>query len=47
VIYADGRDKYEGQWKNGKRHGVGFETDKNGRKIKGQWIKGVIVISLD
>ena len=33
-------DKYEGKWKNGKRHGHGTYTWSNGVKFVGEWKDG-------
>ena len=46
--YADGQGKYfysdggsyEGEWKNGKRHGKGLLTLSDGRKYFGKWNLG-------
>ena len=46
--YADGHGKYfysdgasyEGEWKNGKRHGKGLLTLSDGRKYFGKWNLG-------
>ena len=37
--WADG-STYQGGWKDGKQHGIGFYTDKSGVKKKGQWLEG-------
>ena len=36
----DGR-KYEGEWKNGKQHGVGVYTSSSGKSKKGEWSEGI------
>ena len=37
--YSDGAS-YEGEWKNGKRHGKGILTLSDGRKYFGKWNLG-------
>ena len=37
--WPDGR-KYDGEWKNGKQHGVGVYTSASGKTKKGQWSEG-------
>lgn len=37
--WTDGR-KYEGTWKNSKMHGVGYFTNQNKEKKKGEWVDG-------
>ena len=39
LIRPDGR-KYEGQWLNGKQHGVGVYTSASGKSKKGEWSEG-------
>ena len=34
-------DKYEGDWRDNKKHGVGTYWYVNGDKYKGEWRKGV------
>ena len=34
------RQKYEGEWKDGKRHGQGTFTFPDGRKYVGEWKDG-------
>ena len=33
---ADGNG-YEGEWKNGKKHGKGSNYDKDGQRYEGEW----------
>ena len=33
-------DKYQGEWKNEKRHGQGAYIYPNGRKYEGEWKDG-------
>lgn len=35
----DGR-KYEGQWENGKQHGIGTYTTSGGKTKRGRWQEG-------
>lgn len=37
--WADGK-KYQGEWVDGKQHGVGYYTNANGVSKKGEWSKG-------
>ena len=37
--YANG-DVYDGEWLNGKRHGIGTHTYKNGDSYSGEFIDG-------
>jgi hypothetical protein len=39
IYRPDGR-KYEGDWKNGKQHGVGIYTSASGKTKKGEWSEG-------
>ena len=39
ITWANG-DKYEGEWKDGKKHGKGTETCSNGDKYEGDWKDG-------
>lgn len=36
-VWPDGR-KYDGDWENGKQHGIGYYTGKNGEPRKGRWV---------
>jgi hypothetical protein len=38
--FAEDGSKYEGQWKNDKRHGKGKYTFKNGGYYDGEWADG-------
>ena len=37
--YANG-EKYDGEWKDGKKHGRGVLTCANGEKYDGEWKDG-------
>lgn len=37
MIFQNG-DVYEGNWKDGKKEGLGLMTFSNGDKFKGEWI---------
>ena len=41
--YADG-DRYEGEWKNEKKHGYGKYTYADGRIKEGMWFEGKEVL---
>ena len=36
IFFANG-DRYEGEWRNGKRHGYGVYTTATGIEIAGNW----------
>jgi hypothetical protein len=42
LIFPNG-EKYEGEFKDGKRHGRGFETTADGRAKLGYWLDDVYV----
>lgn len=37
--WPDGK-KYDGQWKAGKQHGLGYYTSKSGETRRGRWVDG-------
>lgn len=39
-MYAEG-DRYEGEWKDGYRHGKGIHFFQNGDRYVGEWATGV------
>ena len=44
--WPDGR-KYDGNWKNGKQHGVGIIHSSHGEVKKGEWADGKRVRWID
>lgn len=50
VVYPN-KDKYEGDWLNGKRHGVGalwlYDSDRYGIRYTGAWEKDKFHVSLE
>ena len=43
TLYYPNGDKYVGDFVDGKFHGKGTVTLKNGKKIKGKWLNGNLV----
>ncbi|KAG9393529.1 MORN repeat [Carpediemonas membranifera] len=37
TIYSPNGKQYKGEWKDGKKHGVGIQIYKNGDKYEGEW----------
>jgi hypothetical protein len=40
VYTYDNGDRYEGEWKNGERHGKGTMDYADGNKYTGTWVNG-------
>lgn len=40
LIHRPEGNRYEGPWLNGKQHGIGWYTNKNGEKRQGVWENG-------
>ena len=40
-MYFENGDEYNGAWENGKMHGKGIYTYRDGKTFEGTWVSGV------